>query len=518
MDLTFKRKANDYLLKLVDTLDITDTQYGIAENRYQALGDWLTRDGSSLRLYNPTVHPQGSILLGTVVKPFGAEDEFDVDLVCEILMDKTTVSQRKLKQAVGKEVKDYATTNNFKKACKEGKRCWTLEYADDAKFHMDVLPAIPDKDKLRLMLEARDYDVPDQTDKAIAITDNTYPSYSMVSQDWPISNPKGYHEWFKSRMLVRFTAKRDLLAESMKANVEDVPDYKVKTPLQQCVQLLKRHRDMMFQKDMDNKPISIIITTLAAHAYNNEDNIVDALLSITQNMHRFIEDIAGISWVKNPVNPLENFADKWPDNPKLKENFKAWLTRIRVDFAYALQSADLAGLADRLGKPMGSDLASKTLNEVEGPSLKDMLKTALGSVAMQPWNLPKYIFPHRQVPPWDEKLLGEVTVTGKIKTGQTWKSFDSDTKGLPKHRELEFTATTKDIVPPYSIYWQTVNTGYEAAKKPDLRGGIVKGSGPFGEVLSRERTLYRGMHWVEAFVVRDNVILARSGPFEVNIG
>ena len=72
-------------------------------------------------------------------------------------------------------------------------------------------------------------------------------------------------------MEIEFNARREFLAESMQeARVEDVPEYQVKTPLQQGIQILKRHRDIMFVEDPDDKPISIIITTLAAHAYNNE--------------------------------------------------------------------------------------------------------------------------------------------------------------------------------------------------------------------------------------------------------
>ncbi|WP_285905107.1 nucleotidyltransferase [Pseudodesulfovibrio pelocollis] len=516
MDPTFKRKANEYLLKIVDTLDITDTQRGIAKNRYKALGDWFLREASSLRRYNPTVHPQGSLLLGTVVKPYGAEDEFDVDLVCEIQIDKAYISQHQLKQLVGEEVKGYAQANNFKRETKERKRCWTLEYADEAKFHIDVLPAIPDSENLRLLLEAKGFEgIPDQTDKAISITDNTDVNYYQISQTWPVSNPKGYHEWFKKRMEVRFTAKRAMLAESMQANVEDVPEYKVKTPLQQCVQLLKRHRDMMFQSDRDNKPISIIISTLAAHAYNNEDNIVDALLNITQNMPLYMKEVAGRIWVHNPVNPAENFADKWIDNPKLKENFIAWLSRVRMDYAYALESADLDGLADRLGQPLGKALTTDTLNEVR-PSLGQTLRTAMASVLMQPWNLPKYTFRHKQTPPWEEKLVGTASVIGQINYKGSWTPFDSETKNLPKRCKLRFTAKT-NIVPPYTVHWQVVNTGYEAARKKQLRGEINPGKGVMGEILDEE-TSFTGMHWVECFVVRNGVILARSGPFDVNIG
>lgn len=44
--------------------------------------------------------------------------------------------------------------------------------------------------------------------------------------------------------------------------------------------ILKRHRDGMFASRYDERPISVIITTLAAHAYNGEEKIADALYSI----------------------------------------------------------------------------------------------------------------------------------------------------------------------------------------------------------------------------------------------
>ena len=39
------------------------------------------------------------------------------------------------------------------------------------------------------------------TDTAIAITDQSSHGYrSIMTQDWPVSNPKGYLSWFRSRM------------------------------------------------------------------------------------------------------------------------------------------------------------------------------------------------------------------------------------------------------------------------------------------------------------------------------
>jgi hypothetical protein len=118
------------------------------------------------------------------------------------------------------------------------------------------------------------------------------------------------------------------------AKVEKLPAWKWKTPLQKAIQLLKRHRDSMFAKNPDSKPISIILTTLAAAAYRGEENTTSALERILADMDRYI--LSTIPRVPNPVNPNEDFADKW-HQPKyaplnLEGNFHSWLKQARADF------------------------------------------------------------------------------------------------------------------------------------------------------------------------------------------
>ena len=68
---------------------------------------------------------------------------------------------------------------------KEGRRCWTLNYADGAQFHMDILPAIPDIESFKELLESQGYALSTWADSAIAITDKTLPNYSCIDPDWP---------------------------------------------------------------------------------------------------------------------------------------------------------------------------------------------------------------------------------------------------------------------------------------------------------------------------------------------
>ena len=196
---------------------------------------------------------------------------------------------------------------------------------------------------------------------AIAITDKQHPHYEVVCLDWLVSNPKGYGVWFRSRQAAEFDRrKRSRFDARIWASVEDVPDHKVKTPLQMTIQILKRHRDAMFGDDED-KPISIIITTLAALAYRGEQMISDSLRSILITMDQFItRNAAGVAVVANPVNPAENFADKWPDHPAREKKFYAWLDAARRDFGAFFKS----GIA-QLPPGFRASMTETTIRKIE---------------------------------------------------------------------------------------------------------------------------------------------------------
>ncbi len=349
----YAQQFSSVLEAIAKELDIPEGYYELAVERYESIGKSLERDESIVAQYSPLVYPQGSFLLGTVTKPISEKDEYDLDLVSELNLLKDSISQADLKKLVGDEIKFYAGEHNMKSPVKEGRRCWTLHYADGVQFHVDILPAIPDAKLFKEFLESKGYSPSNLSDLAIAITDNTLANYNRIDPDWPCSNPKGYAAWFRSRMEVRFNEKLKAFAESMQLRVEEVPEYKVKTPLQRAIQILKRHRDLLFVNESDDKPISIIITTLAGHAYNNESDILTALQNIVVDMPRYIQQNDGVVWIPNPVNPLENFADKWADHPQRKENFYKWLSEVQKDLNAALEQPDVRKAAESLKSRLG---------------------------------------------------------------------------------------------------------------------------------------------------------------------
>lgn len=512
MSFELRNQFSKFLQYLAEALDISEARYRQAEERYQAVGKWLGRDESVLAQYSPEIYPQGSFRLGTVIKPVSDAEEYDIDLVCDVKLSKNRVIQKRLKEAVGREVLGYTQANNMNARPEEGRRCWTLNYADGAQFHMDILPALPDGDSFKVILESKGL-ANVWSGLAIAITDNTLPNYDRLDPYWLQSNPRGYAEWFKDRMKTQFEAQRKFLAESVRAHVEDIPEYRVRTPLQRAVQILKRHRDIMFAKDQEHKPLSIIITTLAAHAYRNEGDLLEALINIVNGMPPYIQKIGAVSWVANPVNPLENFADKWQEHPERERNFRRWLQQVQNDLNTALQSGDIRAISELLKPRLGEKMIGQALQKFPSQNIARTPAVFVGSAGLPS----RFSVSHRQAPLWPVQLSYWVRLTGNYSQNGHWQRFDSDSRPLPKHLDLLFIADT-NVPPPFDVFWQVVNTGTEATAQKGLRGTIfpAKTFG-VGGLRQKENTLYKGMHWVECFIVKDRKCVARSGEFVVNI-
>ena len=155
-----------------------------------------------------------------------------------------------------------------------------------------------------------------------------------------------------------------------KAQVDNVPIYERKTPLQRVVQLLKRHRDQMFKDDPEVKPISIVITTLAARAYQGESDIADALSNVLLKMGDYVNQDK--PRVPNPVDPAEDFADRWSmpkySHLQLERNFRNWLRQARVDFSQITSSNDTTMITKQVKSKMSVDLNSSELGRALGLS------------------------------------------------------------------------------------------------------------------------------------------------------
>lgn len=500
--------TEELLEDLAESLQILPSRYEAAERSYKSVGKWLHRDASTVRAANPNVYIQGSFRLGTVIKPITNREDYDVDLVCELSLSTAKVTQENLKRALGLELVAYAKAHSLEEP-EEGKRCWTQNYADGAQFHLDTLPAIPDAARQRLLLEQAGFPTR-WVETSIAITDRDHPNFRVLSPFWLLSNPKGYSNWFRSRMGTVYQARLKGLALEHRAPVEDIPEYRVRSPLQSAIQILKHHRDFMFIKRPDDGPISIILTTLAALAYQQEQAIGPALLSMLTRMDQFIERRAGKAWIQNPTNPAENFADRWEQHPAREKAFHEWLAQARTDFAGAVAAAD----RERAAGVLRSRIGDRLIESAQSVRNRVSSKRVVGKVAAFVRSLNPA---HKQPPPWTYVENGWVRIDRATcdRSGFRTRVFQSD-ETVPKHCDLRFEANT-NVPQPHKVYWQVVNTGAEAAAKGQLRGGFDEGEISTGKLTRNENSLYTGTHSIECFIVKGGMLVARSGQFIVRI-
>jgi hypothetical protein len=389
----------DIIAAIHETIEIPDSAYETAEKRYKDVADWFGGGPARCKNYDPHITPQGSFRLGTVIRPLTDEEEYDLDLSCQLERGYSKIqhSQFELKTLVGQDLEDYRVARRIEQAKEERNRCWRLQYKDQLKFHMDVVPCLPETAERRVAIRetmvrfgANEALAKTVADLSVTITDRTLPNYRVIAADWPISNPEGYARWFESRMKLATTLLERRAFEARAATIDELPVYKWKTPLQRCIQLLKRHRDVMFAANSDAKPISIIITTLAARAYRGESELAAAMTGILAGMENLVQPAQ--PRVPNPVNPVEDFADKWDTTEgrrlQLERYFRLWIAQAKADVAKLGTSSDPEFIAEQAMARFQAPLDQDELRREFGigfPSVVVTPKTVPIAEPARPW-------------------------------------------------------------------------------------------------------------------------------------
>ena len=341
-----KRYLAGVLELLCQQLELTPTQYEDATAKYGAVGSWLN-DGLLHTRLDPEVFAQGSIRLGTTVRPLD-RDEFDVDLVCWLVGGHDGLEPSRIMRLIGDRLREHKTYCDMLEA---KNRCWRLNYAGE--FHMDITPAVANSGC---------------TNGGLVVPDREL-------RRWSPTNPKGYAAWFDAQAAVQPVIEK-ALREGVRAGVEPLPDQvPFKNVLVRAVQLFKRHRDVWFLGgDPGTTPISIIITTLAARAYVEAvasrvyGSEFDLLLEVIHGMRRHVEirNIAGrrLFVVGNPTTDGENFAEKWNQHPDRAEAFFAWSRAALNDFRRLGETSGMDAMGKFLAGRFGDRESGRTMKSV----------------------------------------------------------------------------------------------------------------------------------------------------------
>ncbi|EOG1982820.1 nucleotidyltransferase [Proteus mirabilis] len=312
-----KQYVGDFLDYIVDSLDLTETQYSYIKRAYHAVGKYLS-EGDNPILDGAIIYSQGSVRLNTTVKPKGSE-QYDVDLLCYLPNASKATGWAQVLDAVYDRLNSHETYSKMLHPLPRGYR---IIYSGE--YHLDITPGI---------------------DWSYNPSEDNHPLWVPDSRlrNWKESNPAGYATWFDiitEKSPIFSFSNGGLESFSASDSVMPLPNHNHKKLLNRIVQILKRHRDVWASKGGKNriefKPISAIITTLSAHVYDFicdqkkvYDTDFDVILDVLELMPQFITVTNGNYHVLNPSMYSENFAEKWnivegSKGEKLKYNFFQW--------------------------------------------------------------------------------------------------------------------------------------------------------------------------------------------------
>jgi hypothetical protein len=320
-------------------MSLSGPQYALIEARYGTLQSALDAATDPL-LANAHIFVQGSIRMKTTIKPArGATGEMatvDADAVVW-LPNAGTASAQDVLDAIEKRFSQATRVDEPVKPLRRGIR---IVYADETPgFHMDITPArnAPGNTAVR-------------GHGALLVPDRV--------SGWKESSPMPYSEWLETvgQLAIRLldddlTKRAAEFADATQDPLPDYDDYRVPVPLRAAVKLLKRHRDEWAIRTgkIAQRPISAVITTLAARAY--EDVVerssahpmrpVEAIMAIVAAMPLHVLQGQEGWIVPNPRDARENFTEKWNrpggEGAGYKQAFDAWHAQAKRDILLGLE-------------------------------------------------------------------------------------------------------------------------------------------------------------------------------------
>jgi hypothetical protein len=324
-------QIDDLLMRICVELQLDETRYKLAEAKYQAVGTWLETQTLVARL-RPSIYPQGSMPLGTTVKPLSG-DEYDLDFVCEFVCGIT--SFRSPIDALDLVERALRANALYAPMVQRMNRCIRLNYAHN--FHLDILPACKD---------------PQNGGSCILVPDRRL-------REWTPSNPKGFVAWFES-------SSRQMLSRTLLERAAPLPAQQAaerKPPLKLCVQLWKRWRDNRYKNNPDLAPVSVVITALAGLTYRGGQSVSTALGNILGETAKAARTSHPRLYVLNPSNRGEDLSERWDSKPGAYREFVSGAIEFEAEWKELSRLRGIDKITRSLERLFGEDIAKQVVEK-----------------------------------------------------------------------------------------------------------------------------------------------------------
>lgn len=343
------------LIKILSSIELTKTQRNRAIDLYtnvcKTIGE---KSGLEISFY-----AQGSFATKTAIRPYknGRDQAYDVDVICEVNVPKESIRPEILKEYFRNALKESRYSDIFE----EWDKCFTIEFKeqDGVDFSIDIIPSVPEDYKTVQLLTGMTEN-PHLVRSSVAI-----PNTLDENNRWITNNPRGYVTWleneiqqFHSRYLLE---KRDNI---LTASIEELPEIELKNNLLNIIKILKRARDVFYyRRNSDNKPSSIIITTIIGKLaknlspFSSELDLLRQVIEQLQQLKRYptnslsqMMNVTGYAisdiitrdmgqWVlNNPANGKDNILNSWNEDETKAKDFFIWIDNLQYTFSTLIEN------------------------------------------------------------------------------------------------------------------------------------------------------------------------------------
>jgi hypothetical protein len=474
---------------LKDTVNLNDTRIKELETSIEAIKNAVRNSAWKPRPWDWMA--QGSWAHKTIIKPVD-QGEFDADLIVFVQPIDGWDAARYI-DTLYQAIKSNGT---YKDMVRRWSHCVTITYANDKKI--DVAPVVMNRGGIeRLEVCNRNTNQFERTE------------------------PRAYTEWLVQRN-----------------------KYSGSNSFRKVTRLIKYLRDIKTQFTCS----SVLLTTILGNRISDMDrgsalfaDTPTALKTVFGRMDDWLQSNMTKPAVRNPCLWSEDFSAAWTDEQYA--NFRKQIHKYRgwIDDAFDEPDRSLSiakwrrvfgedfayGVVVNEGKSAGrSVVASIRETLVEAAhftgDLVDAVKRFGGKVLPGDFNRRSYM----EIPRWQKEPANQqiqVTVRAALHKDTSGKLLVRDIESLEPLSPgywLQFRATTSMGWPfsptDYTVMWRITNTDEVAARENALRGRFEK---PDADNRRWEHLQYRGVHLVEAFVIRKrtNQIAGQSQAFRVMI-
>ncbi len=347
--------VDELLADIAIRIQLSPTQHRLATERYETLDQWIQRHGSPLHGLVQTTYAQGSMRIGATINSRVTNDEFDIDAVTQLGLPAATAPCDVL-DALFRAVRGEPGSRYFGRTRRRS-RCVTVSYGDG--MHVDLTPAILQAGTPPRQSWIFEHESKRQFDAGKSL----------------IANPYGFAEWFKMRMpddrdFSRwFTGRAEAYERILAAEPVPPPipvDWKPRVVV--ALQLLKRCRNVRYDKRTGRRPPSVVLSKLvadaAAEAVVSGPSLLHVLLQLAQTLLAEFEHLntgGRLLHVANPVCPADILTDRWPGNLDAQATFITDSRNLVADLLALQRSSNIDEIRGILAGLFGEAPALKAI-------------------------------------------------------------------------------------------------------------------------------------------------------------